>query len=96
MNKQWIDLVNRTRTSPNIEYIDDFVESLKEVYDYFPEHKDNSGRHSKDIVKYLTKKKIYALGMKDDTMEILNLELIYDPSLTLPKVNSFLNPIPAA
>ena len=27
-----------------------------------------------DVVKYLTERKIYAMAMKDDTMDILNYE----------------------
>jgi len=56
--------------------------AVKEVYDYFPIHKDkkiipvfSSFYLPEDVVKYLTKNKIYALGMKDDTMDILNPEL---------------------
>ena len=72
-------LVNETKSTPKIEYIKEFIEVLDEVYDYFPEHKGkriipvfSSFYLPEDIVKYLTKHKIYALGMKDDTMEILN------------------------
>ncbi|RKX84794.1 MAG: hypothetical protein DRP57_05180 [Spirochaetes bacterium] len=75
-------LVNETKSTPKIEYIDAFIESLKEVYDYFPDYRDkkiipvfSSFYLPEDVVTYLTKNKIYALGMKDDTMEILNPEL---------------------
>ena len=75
-------LVNDTKSTPKIEYIDAFIESLKEVYDYFPDYRDkkiipvfSSFYLPEDVVTYLTKNKIYALGMKDDTMEILNPEL---------------------
>ena len=75
-------LVNETKSKPKSEYIDAFIESLKEVYNYFPDYQDkkivpvfSSFYLPEDIVKYLTKNKIYALGMKDDTMEILNPEL---------------------
>jgi len=75
-------LVNETKSTPKIEYIDAFIESLKEIYDYFPDYRDkkiipvfSSFYLPEDVVTYLTKNKIYALGMKDDTMEILNPEL---------------------
>jgi hypothetical protein len=31
---------------------------------------------SDEIVKYLTKKKIYAMALRDDTMDLLNFEKI--------------------
>ena len=31
---------------------------------------------SDEIVKYLTKKRIYAMALKDDTMDLLNFEKI--------------------
>lgn len=72
-------LVNETKSTPKVEYIREFIESLEEIYDYFPGYRDkkiipvfSSFYLPEDIVNYLTNNKIYALGMKDDTMEILN------------------------
>jgi len=33
------------------------------------------GTVAEDIVNYLTKKRIYAMAMKDDTMDIINPQL---------------------
>jgi hypothetical protein len=76
-------IVNETKTTPSIEYINDFIALLKELGDYFPEYSGKtiipvfSGLYvSEDIVKYLTRNGIYAMGMKEDTMEILNFESV--------------------
>ncbi len=76
-------IINETKSTPKIEYIDDFIEVLKEIEDYFPEYKGkeiipifSSLYLSEEIVKYLTKKKIYAMAMKDDNMDLLNFEKI--------------------
>ncbi len=78
-----IFFVHETQSNPKVEYVNEFLEVLEEIYDYFPEYKDrrlvpvfSSFYLPEDIVRYLSKHKIYALGMKDETMEILNPELI--------------------
>ncbi len=77
-------ILNETKASPRYEYIDRFIEFLKteEFFKYFPEYKDkkiipifSSLYLSDDMVDYLTKNKIYAMAMKDDTMDLLNPEL---------------------
>ena len=75
-------IVNDTKSSPRVEYINQFIEVLEEIYDYFPEYKGkklvpifSSLYISEEIVKYLTQKGIYAMGMRDDTIEILNPDL---------------------
>jgi hypothetical protein len=72
-------IINETKSTSRIHYIDDFIDVLKEIFDYFPEYKDkklipvfSSLQIPDEVVKYLTKNNIYALGMKDDTMTILN------------------------
>lgn len=81
----WDDnvIINETKSNPRIEYINEFIEVLKEILDYFPEYRDkkiipifSSLYISEDIVEHLTKKKIYAMAMKEDTMDILNFEKI--------------------
>ncbi|MGC8931650.1 MAG: hypothetical protein ACP5K6_09005 [Dictyoglomus sp.] len=81
----WDDkvIINETKSIPRIEYINEFIEVLKEIGDYFPEYKDkeiipifSSLYLSDEIVKYLTKRKIYAMATKDDTMDLLNFEKI--------------------
>jgi len=76
-------IVNDTKSSPRVEYINEFIELLEEIEDYFPEYKGkelipifSSLYISEEIVKYLSKKGIYAMGMRDDTMEILNPDSI--------------------
>ncbi|MCB1189714.1 MAG: hypothetical protein H7A23_08950 [Leptospiraceae bacterium] len=74
-------LLNESKTNPKIEYINDFIEALENVYDYFPQYKSLklipvfSSFHIPDNVKkYLTKNKIYAMQMKDRTMEVINFD----------------------
>jgi hypothetical protein len=74
-------ILNETKSTPRQNYIDDFVDFIrsKTFYGYFPEF---NGKElipvfavlylPYDVVEYLTKNKIYAMGMKDDTMDILN------------------------
>ncbi len=76
-------LVNETKSTPRIDYINDFIKVLSEIEEYFPESKGktvipifSSLYMGEDVINYLTKNHIYALGMNDDTMEILNPELI--------------------
>ena len=81
----WDDkvIINETKSTPRMDYINEFIEVLKEITDYFPEYKDKeiipifSSLYLPDkVVEYLTKKKIYAMAMKDDTMDLLNFEEI--------------------
>lgn len=74
-------IVNETKSTPRITYIDDFCAVLKEFYDYFPEYKGkeiipifSSLYLSDDVISYLTKNKIYAMAIKEETMDILNFE----------------------
>jgi len=81
----WDDkvIINETKSTPRIDYINDFIDVLKEITDYFPEYRDkqiipifSSLYLPEDIVDYLTRNKIYAMGMNDDTMDLLNFEKI--------------------
>ncbi|HHT9111203.1 MAG TPA: hypothetical protein ACFYDZ_08620, partial [Candidatus Brocadiaceae bacterium] len=72
-------LINETKSTPRTEYINDFQEILKEIFDYFPEHRGkiiipifSSLSIPDNIVAYLSRIKIYAMAIKDDTMDILN------------------------
>ncbi|MBF0230742.1 MAG: hypothetical protein HQK63_14335 [Desulfamplus sp.] len=71
--------VNETNSAPEIEYVDEFINALKTIYDYFPEHKEkklvpifSALNIPEDVKKYLTKHKIYAMAMKDDSMDLVN------------------------
>lgn len=74
-------IVNETKSTPKIEYITEFRDVLKEIYDYFPEYSGKeiipifSSLYIPDnVLSYLTKIKIYAMAIKDDTMDLLNYE----------------------
>jgi hypothetical protein len=72
-------LINETKSTPSVEAINDFINALAEVTAYFPEYQGKtiipifaSLYLDDDLVNYLTKKRIYALAMGDETMELLN------------------------
>jgi len=78
-------IINETKSNPKIEYINEFISVLKEIYDYFPEYRGkkvipifSSLYIPEDLVTYLTKNRIYAMAMKDDTMDLLNFEQVVD------------------
>jgi len=81
----WDDkvIINETKSTPRIDYINEFIDVLKEITSYFPEYRDkqiipifSSLYLPEDIVDYLTRNKIYAMGMNDDTMDLLNFEKV--------------------
>ncbi len=72
-------IVNETKSTPKIDYVDDFIKVLPQFGDYFPEYRDktlipifSSLYIPENIQQYLSKHKIYALGMNDVTMTLLN------------------------
>ncbi len=74
-------LVNETKSPPKIEYVNEFIEVLPHINEYFPEYQDKtlipifSSLYIPDnILHYLSKHKIYAMGMGDETMTIFNAE----------------------
>jgi hypothetical protein len=76
-------ILNETKSSPETRDVDKlaaFIES-NELFDYFPEYEGckvypvfSSLYMDDSLVAYLTRKKIYALTLKDDTMDIVNWE----------------------
>ncbi len=77
-----IVIINETKSTIKTEYIDEYIKLLEQIFDYFPEYKGlkiipifSSFLIPYEVVNYLTKNKIYAMAMKDDTMDILNPEL---------------------
>ena len=77
-------ILNETKSTPRQSYVDEFVDFIKagEFFEYFPEYKGmdlipifSSLYLSEAIVRRLTRSKIYAMAMKDDTMDILNPNL---------------------
>jgi hypothetical protein len=72
-------LINETKSTVRIDYINSFIETLPQIFDYFPEYSDkvivpvfSSLGIAPDMVNYLTKNRIYALAMGDENMELLN------------------------
>ncbi len=81
-------LINETQTTPRINYINDFIEVIADIHGYFPEYRGKriiplfaSFSVPDHLLRYLTKQKIYALGMGADTMELLNFEQLAQANL---------------
>jgi uncharacterized protein YoxC len=77
-------IVNETKSTPRISYIDDFIATLKEFFDYFPEYEGKkiipifaSLYLSDEVISYLTENHIYAMAIKEDTMDLLNYEALH-------------------
>jgi len=80
-------MLNETKTTARPEYATAFVDFLHsgEFNLYFPEYRDrkivpvfSSLYMAADLITYLTKQKIYAVGMGDETMRVLNLDEVRD------------------
>jgi hypothetical protein len=78
-------ILNETKATIRTEYITDFINFIrnKKFFDYFPEYKGkkiipifSSLYLQDDVVDVLTKAGIYAMAMKDDTMDLLNFKEI--------------------
>ena len=78
-------IVNETKSNPcDISEVDKFINLIKnEIFEYFPEYKDkkvipvfSSLYVPEHIKRYLIKNKVYAIGMKEDTMDLLTPELL--------------------
>ncbi|KJU87104.1 hypothetical protein MBAV_000708 [Candidatus Magnetobacterium bavaricum] len=84
-------IVSDTKTTPTPDKVDQFIEVLKEIFDYFPEAEGrrvipifSSLYLPKSLVTYLTRNNIYALAMGSETMELLNREELithYKPNI---------------
>lgn len=79
-------ILNETKSNPRMEYVKDFIEFIKsgEIFDYFPEYKNKeiiplfaSLYVPDNIIKYFSNNNIYVMGMKEETMDLLNPELIW-------------------
>ena len=76
-------ILNETKSTPRKNYVDDFINFIRsdEFKNYFPEYKDYilipifaTFYVPEDIVKYLTKNRVFVMGMKNDTMDLINFD----------------------
>ncbi len=72
-------ILGEAKSTPSLEYADQFASEVRTFFDYFPEHRSESlilifGSWSvpQSIVARLTNLKIYAMQMGDDTMELVH------------------------
>ena len=74
-------IVNETKSNPKPELAVEFIDFIKsgEFFEYFPEYAGKelipvfaSFHIPENVLKKLSKNKIYAMGIKEDTMDILN------------------------
>ena len=70
-----------TKSKPKPENADEIVELLDEISDYFPESEGknivpvlSSLYFPEDLLTHLTRKGIYAVGMKEGIMALLNFQ----------------------
>jgi hypothetical protein len=76
-------IINETKSKPRPEDIGDFIEVLADIQNYFPEYQGrriipvfSSLYLPENIQTYLTRNRIYAMGLKEGTMDLLNFEQI--------------------
>ena len=75
--------INETKSTPRQEYVLDFANKLKDIFDFLPEYEGKtvipifSSLHLPEpIVHLLTRHKIYAMALGGETMELLNYEAV--------------------
>ncbi len=76
-------IINETKSKTRIAYVDDFIELLDQVFEYFPEYADKkiipifaSLHLDESVNNYLTQNRIYAMTMGGETMEIVNFQQV--------------------
>ena len=72
-------IINETKSTPRIDYINAFIEVLAQVENYFPEYTGKtiipifaSLYIGEDVATYLTRNHIYAMMMGEEMMELIN------------------------
>ncbi len=87
--------VNETKSSPRPEYVKKFARVLEDLPDYFPECLDKkiipvfSSLHiPENVTLHMTRHGIYAMGMKEDTMELLNFDEVKSIIETKHRINT--------
>ncbi len=93
VGEDWV-IINETKATPRIEYIHDFVKALEEIEDYLPEYRGKriipifaSLYMGEDVVNYLTRHRIYAMAMGDETMDLLNFAALGDEGVRRPRTS---------
>ncbi len=73
--------VCEVKSKPSPESVGEFVKVLPEMGEYFPESRDKriipifSSLHiPEDLLRYMTRHRIYAMGFGEETMDLLNFE----------------------
>ena len=76
-------IINETKSTPRMDYVNDFIEVLPQIEDYFPEYAGKtiipifaSLSIDESIVNYLTRNQIYAMAMGDETMDLKNFQQV--------------------
>jgi len=82
-------IINETKSTPRINYIDDFIATLKVVGEYLPEYSSKtiipvfaSLYLPADVVNYLTKHNIYAMAMAEEAMDLVNFRQLQNNVVT--------------
>ena len=82
-------IINETKSSPRIDYINEFIAVLAQIEDYFPEYAGKtiipifaSLHIGEDVVTYLTRQRLYAMAMGDETMELKNFQRVAESQST--------------
>jgi hypothetical protein len=77
-------ILSETKSTPRLEYVNDFSQVIQEFFDYFPELAGKrlipifaSLNIEENIIKQATKNKIFVMALKGDTMEILNYHEVF-------------------
>ncbi len=72
------------KSTPRMQYIDDFVAVIKEFYEYFPEYIGKklipmfASLYLPDgVVRHLTKNGIYAMATRDDMMDLVYFQEVF-------------------
>ncbi len=73
--------INETKSTAKPQHVDEFLETVAVFFDYYPEYRGRqlipvfaSLSMHESIVTRFTKKKIYVMTLKGDTMDLLNYE----------------------
>lgn len=78
-------ILNETKSTARQDYINQFAEFLPQFYEYYPEYADRqlvpifaTLYVNQQLVDYATRKGIYVLAIKEDTMDLYNYQQVAD------------------